>query len=234
MFLLAVLLFLLLLFCWGWQESGPTQYIWRAMLCCGVLYPVSELGLYVLWYLRARRAVERGGKMPLQPCADTDQQRLLRSCDRAVRLFLVVTLLEGPARQRRGASYICCSICSGIWPSCGAFRGFVSNCGGSARFFCRCQLGAGYSACFRAVFCLTDAADTVRSLRIKTKDGPQGNAIAFPAGRLCILNFYPRLTPIERATLSMAQSSGTVRVLPAMSISGVGRHAAVTMATVTP
>ena len=70
MVLLAVLLFLLLLFCWGGQASGPTQYIWRAMLCCGVLYPVSELGLYGLWYLRARRAEGLGGKTPHLAVAD--------------------------------------------------------------------------------------------------------------------------------------------------------------------
>ena len=96
MFLLAVLLFLLLLFCWGWQESGPTQYIWRAMLCCGVLYPVSELGLYGLWYLRARRAVERGEKCPSNHALTLISNGFCAAVIALFVLFLVVTLLEGP------------------------------------------------------------------------------------------------------------------------------------------
>ena len=96
MVLLAVLIFLLLLFCWGGQASGPTQYIWRAMLCCGVLYPVSELGLYGLWYLRARRAVERGEKCPSNHALTLISNGFCAAVIALFVLFLVVTLLEGP------------------------------------------------------------------------------------------------------------------------------------------
>ena len=44
----------------------------------------------------------------------------------------------------------------------------------------------------------------------------------------------PRLMPMERATLSISQSSGTPRVLPAMSTSGLAVTWLFTMATVTP
>ena len=124
------------------------------------------------------------GKMPLQPCADTDQQRLLRSCDRAVRPVFSRHPARRPARQRR-ARRIYAALYARVYGHRVVHFAASYRIAG-ARFFCRCQLGAGYSACFRAVFCLTNAADTVRSLRIKTKDGPQGNAIAFPTNMVAI------------------------------------------------
>ena len=66
------------------------------MLCCGVLYPVSELGLYGLWYLRARRAVERGEKCPSNHALTLISNGFCAAVIALFVLFLVVTLLEGP------------------------------------------------------------------------------------------------------------------------------------------
>ena len=52
--------------------------------------------------------------------------------------------------------------------------------------------------------------------------------------KILIERSQPRLMPMERATFIMSQSSGTPRVLPAISASGLAVTRLLTMATVTP
>ena len=65
MVILAVLFFLLFLLNLGsLREPGPAQRFAFALFLCGALYPIADLCLYGLWYLRARRTVERGENCP--------------------------------------------------------------------------------------------------------------------------------------------------------------------------